>query len=71
MAHKTDVYAPVPEARAKKDERGHEFEPDKYTPKPDDSEALAKWPRFQNRVRQAQVLPASSSRNGATGRRLS
>uniref|UniRef100_UPI001B35722B transposase n=1 Tax=Azohydromonas sediminis TaxID=2259674 RepID=UPI001B35722B len=43
VAHKTEVYAPVPQARAKKDEHGHEVEPDKHAPKPDDGEAVAKW----------------------------
>lgn len=40
---KTEVYAPVPEPRAKKDEQGNEVEQDKHQPKPDDSEAVAKW----------------------------
>jgi transposase len=43
VADKTEVYAPVPEARATKDEQGHEVEPDKHAPKPDDSEAVAQW----------------------------
>ena len=47
VAGKTDVYAPVPEPRAKKDakkdEAGNEVQQDKHAPKPDDSEAVAKW----------------------------
>jgi transposase len=47
VAGKTEVYAPVPEPRAKKaakkDEQGHEVQQDKHQPKPDDSEAVAKW----------------------------
>ena len=43
VAGKTEVYAPVPEPRAKKHERGNEVQQDKHQPKPDDSEALAQW----------------------------
>ena len=47
VAGKTEVYAPVPEPRAKKDtkkdEPGNEVQPDKHAPKPDDSEAVAEW----------------------------
>lgn len=43
VADKTEVYAPVPEARTKKDEQGNEVKPDKHEPKPDDSAAVAKW----------------------------
>jgi transposase len=47
VAGKTEVYAPVPEPRAKKDakkdEQGNEVQQDKHQPKPDDSEAVAKW----------------------------
>lgn len=47
VADKTEVYAPVPEARAKKDakkdEQGQEVQQDKYEPKPDDSAAVASW----------------------------
>ena len=47
VAGKTDVYAPVPEPRAKKDakkdEAGNKVQQDKHAPKPDDSEAVAKW----------------------------
>ena len=43
VADKTEVYAPVPEPRAKKDEQGNEVEQDKHQPKPDDSEAVAQW----------------------------
>lgn len=43
VADKTEVYAPVPEARAKKDEQGNEVKQDKHQPKADDSEAVAKW----------------------------
>jgi len=42
-AGKTEVYAPVPEPRAKKDEQGNQIEQDKHQPKPDDSEAVAQW----------------------------
>ncbi len=43
VAGKTEVYAPVPEPRAKKDEQGNEGRQDKHQPKPDDSEAVASW----------------------------
>jgi transposase len=43
VADKTEVYAPVPEPRAKKDEQGNEVKQDKHQPKPDDSEAVAQW----------------------------
>lgn len=43
VADKTEVYAPVPEPRAKKDEQGNEIAQDKHQPKADDSEAVAKW----------------------------
>ena len=53
VADKTQVYAPVPEPKAKKDakkdEPGNEAQQDKdkdndkYQPKPDDSEAVASW----------------------------
>ncbi len=43
VAHKTEVYAPVPEPRAKKDEQGQEVQQDKHQPRSDDSEAVAEW----------------------------
>ena len=43
VADRTEVYAPVPEPRAKKDEQGNEVPQDKHHPKPDDSEAVAQW----------------------------
>ena len=43
VAGKTEVYAPVPEPRSKKDEQGNEVQQDKHQPKPDDSEAVAQW----------------------------
>jgi len=55
VAAKTEVYAPVPEPRARKsdqkdapqdsnmDEPGNEVQQDKHQPKPDDSEAVAQW----------------------------
>jgi len=43
VAGKTEVYAPVPEPRPKKDERGNEVPQDKHEPKADDSEAVAEW----------------------------
>jgi transposase len=47
VAGKTEVYAPVPEPRAKKDtkkeEQGNEVAQDKHQPKPGDSEAVAQW----------------------------
>jgi transposase len=43
VAGKTEVYAPVPEPRAKKDAQGNEIEQDKHQPKPDDSEAVSEW----------------------------
>lgn len=44
VAGKTEVYAPVPEPRAKKDEQGNAVaQQDKHEPKPDDSAAVASW----------------------------
>jgi transposase len=43
VADKTEVYAPVPEPRVKKDDQGNEVEQDKHAPKPDDSAAVAQW----------------------------
>ena len=43
VAGKTEVYAPVPEPRAKKDEQGNEVEQDKHQPKPEDTQAVAQW----------------------------
>lgn len=43
VAGKTEVYAPVPEPRAKKDELDNEVQQDKHQPKPGDSEAVAQW----------------------------
>jgi transposase len=43
VADKTEVYAPVPEARAKKDGQGEPVQQDKHEPKPDDSAAVASW----------------------------
>jgi transposase len=47
VAHKTEVFAPVPEARAgkddKKDDQGNEVRQDKHEPKPGDSAAVASW----------------------------
>jgi transposase len=43
VADKTDVYAPVPEPRAKKDDEGNDIDQDKHKPKPDDSAAVAQW----------------------------
>jgi transposase len=44
VAEKTTVYAPVPEAKVKKDEQGNELpQSDKHEPKPGDSEAVIQW----------------------------
>ena len=43
VAGKTKVYAPVPEARSKKDEQGNKVQQDKHEPKPEDSAAVASW----------------------------
>jgi transposase len=43
VSHKTEVYAPVPEPRSKKDDQGNEIDQDKHQPKPGDSPAVAKW----------------------------
>ena len=43
VAGKTEVYAPVPEPRANKDEPGKPVRQDKHQPKPDDSAAVAAW----------------------------
>ena len=47
VAERTDVDAPVPEPRprkdAKKDEQGDVVKPDKHAPRPDNSEAVVMW----------------------------
>lgn len=47
VADKTEVYAPVPEPKTKKDKQGNavqqDAEPDKHQPKAGDSEAVASW----------------------------
>ena len=43
VADKTEVYAPVPEPRAKKDEQGQAVQQDKHQPKKGDSEAVVQW----------------------------
>ena len=47
VAGKTEVYAPVPEPKTKKDKQGNAVQqdtaPDKHQPKPGDSEAVASW----------------------------
>lgn len=43
VADKTEVYAPVPEARPKKGAPGSEVPPDKHEPRPDDSPAVGSW----------------------------
>ena len=43
VADKTEVYAPVPEPRAKKDDEGNDIVQDKHEPKPGDSPAVKKW----------------------------
>jgi len=43
VAHRTEVYAPVPEPRPKKDAQGNEVQHDKHEPKPADSDAVAQW----------------------------
>jgi hypothetical protein len=43
VAHKTEVYAPVPEPRAKQDEQGNPIEQDQHQRKPGDSDAVAQW----------------------------
>lgn len=43
VADKTEVCAPVPEPRARKDDQGNEVEQDKHAPKSEDSVAVAQW----------------------------
>lgn len=43
VADKTELYAPIPEPRAKKDAQGNEVAQDKHQPKPDDSAAVLRW----------------------------
>lgn len=45
VADKTELYAPVPEPRAKKDEQGNAICQDRFQPKPGDSKAVAEWRR--------------------------
>lgn len=60
---KTELYAPVPEARTKKDAQGNtidEPKQDKHQPKPDDSAPVARW-----RVRMGQAEAQSIYRDRA------
>ena len=43
VADRTELYAPVPEARVKKDDQGNAICPDRHRPRPGDSEAVAEW----------------------------
>lgn len=43
VAGKTEVYAPVPQPKAKKDQQGNEVQPDKHQAKPGDCDAVATW----------------------------
>jgi len=43
VADRTEVYAPVPEPKTKKDEQGNAIEREKHQPKPDDSQAVSSW----------------------------
>lgn len=52
---RTEVYAPVPESRSRTDAQGNTVAPDKHEPKPDDSEAVARWRRRMG-TRKAQDL---------------
>ena len=56
VSDKTEVYAPVPEPKSKKDKQGNVVQqdtvPDKHQPKPGDSDAVASW-----RVRMAKLAP--------------
>jgi transposase len=45
VAGRTEVYAPVPEPRAKRDAQANEVQQDKHQPKPGDSAAVAQWRR--------------------------
>lgn len=45
VADKTELYAPVPEPRAKKDAQGNAICQDRFQPKPGDSKAVAEWRR--------------------------
>ncbi len=42
---RTEVYAPVPAPRPKPNEPGNRIERDRHAPKPEDSEAVARWRR--------------------------
>ncbi len=58
---KTEIYAPVPEPRAKKDKQGNKIEEprqDKHAPKPDDSAQVARW-RIRMGQPEAQVSTVS------------
>jgi hypothetical protein len=55
VADKTEVLAPVPEPRPKKDEQGREVVPDKHEPRDDDSAAVAAW-RVRMGTPQAQEI---------------
>jgi transposase len=52
---RTEVYVPVPTPRPRTDAQGHPIAQDRHTPKPDDSEAVARWRRRMG-TREAQDL---------------
>jgi transposase len=76
VAGKTDVYAPVPEARAKKDDQGNKVAQDKHAPKPDDSLAVAEWRKrmslpeaqqiYRDRAATAECVNAQARNRGLT-----
>jgi len=57
VAGRTEVYAPVPEPRAKKDEQGNPVVQDKHAPKAGDSAAVAECVNAQARNRGLIRLP--------------
>ncbi len=77
VAGKTEVYAPVPEPRAKKDDQGKPIEQaDKYAPKSDDSQAVKDWRErmkqpeaqqiYRDRAATAECVNAQARNRGLT-----
>jgi transposase len=76
VADRTEVYAPVPEPRPKKDEQGNKIEHDRHAPKPDDSAAVGRWRRrmgtaeaqdiYRDRAATAECVNAQARNRGLT-----
>ncbi|HEY6353202.1 MAG TPA: IS1182 family transposase [Burkholderiaceae bacterium] len=76
VAEKTEIYAPVPEPRPKKDKQGNKVEQDKHEPKPGDSTAVKSWRQrmstpeaqqiYRDRAATAECVNAQARNRGLT-----